>query len=132
MKTCKILPICLLAMLLGFSSCEKDEPETSYPRTTVLGDRTCTGRLVLLPDPPHSTSEPILPGMVLGLEASSGDYVLTVDGHWIADESITIAGSVYSVGDEVGITGTASSVKISGTETYLELTVKSITRGVTP
>lgn len=132
MKTCKILSICLLAMLLGFSSCEKNDREASYPRTTVLGDRTCTGKLISRPNPPHGTSEPILPGMVLGLETSSDNYVLTVDGHWIADESITIAGSVYSVGDEVGVTGTASVVKISAAEEYRELAVKSITREATP
>lgn len=132
MKTCKHLLICLLIMLPALHSCQKNERETTYPQTTVLGERTCTGTLVSLPNPPADTSEPTLPGLVLGLKTSSGNYLLKVGGHWIFDENITIADALYSVGDKVGITGTASSVKISGEEEYLELTVKSITQVSTP
>lgn len=132
MKTCKILLSCLLATLLGLSACDTADKEDTYPQITPLGEHTCTGRLVLLPNPPHGTSEPTLPGMVLGLETSSENYVLNVDGHWIPDETITIAGITYSVGNQVGISGTATCVKISDTERYSELTIKSIDKQIVP
>lgn len=132
MKICMIILSSLLAMLLSLSACDKADKENAYPQITPLGECTCTGRLVLLPNPPHDNSEPTLPGMVLGLETSSENYVLNVDGHWIPDEMVTIAGIIYSVGNEVGITGTATCVKISDTERYSELTIKSIYKQSTP
>lgn len=132
MKICMMLLSSLLAMLLSLSACDKAEKENAYPQITPLGERTCTGRLVLLPNPPHGTSEPTLPGMVLGLETSSENYVLNVDGHWIPDETVTIAGIIYSVGNEVGITGTATCVEISDTERYSELTIKTIHKQSAP
>lgn len=132
MKICIILLSCLLAILLSLSACDKADKENAYPQITLLGERTCSGRLVLLPNPPHGTSEPTLPGMVLGLETSSENYVLNVGGHWIPDETVTIAGIIYSVGNEVEITGTATCVKISDTERYSELTIKSIYKQSTP
>lgn len=62
----------------------------------------------------------------------SENYVLNVDGHWIPDETVTIAGIIDSVGNEVGITGTATCVKISDAERYSELTIKSIYKQSTP
>lgn len=99
-----------------------DYPE---PVVTVLGERTCTGEIIEVPNPPHDPEEPVLPGVVLALQTVDGAYILTRNGGWIFDQRLTVAGTVYMVGDRVEITGTATSVQITASE-YMELEVEAI------
>jgi len=96
------------------------------PVTTVLGQRTCEGTIISLPNPPTGTSEPPLPGMVLGLETDAESYILSYNGHWESGDKITIDGSEYAVGDRVVVTGTASETVISPADKYLELEIAAI------
>ena len=98
------------------------------PVTTVLGQRTCEGTIVSLPNPPTGTSEPPLPGMVLGLETDTESYILSYNGHWESEDKITIDGTEYAVGDRVEITGMASSTRISDTQEYLQLEILTIAK----
>lgn len=97
--------------------------KNKYPITTVIGERTLTGKIIWVPIPP--ITDPPLPGMVYGLETSSGNYVLNYDS-WLDDETITIDNVVYTIDDEVEITGTVSKVEISESKEYLELDIKTI------
>ena len=127
MKTCKFLAMCLLAAICGMNSChEKDDKETNYPVTTQLGQRTCEGTIVSMPNPPTGTSEPPLPGMVLGLETDTENYILSYNGHWESGDKITIDGIQYAVGNRVVVTGTASETVISSADKYLELAIATI------
>ncbi|WP_418449897.1 hypothetical protein [Alistipes sp.] len=96
------------------------------PVTTVLGQRTCEGTIVSMPNPPTGTSEPPLPGMVLGLETDTESYILSYNGHWESGDKITIDGTEYAVGDRVVVTGTASETVISPADKYLELEIATI------
>ena len=64
--------------------------------------------------------------MVLALRTQTDQYILTRDGHWTADEQITVEGALYAVGDRVEISGVASSVHVSPDEHYLELEIRTI------
>lgn len=122
MKTHLILSCCLLALTFGMSSCDDNDKENiGYPVTANLGERTCTGKLVALPNPPDGSDEPIVPGTVMGLETDTEKYLLTFGGKWAWEESATVGGVVYTLGERVGITGTAKRTKISASEEYLEL-----------
>jgi len=126
--------MCLLAAICGMSSChEKDDgsPDdggTNYPVTIQLGQRTCEGTIISMPNPPTGTSEPPLPGMVLGLETETESYILSYNGHWESEDKITIDGTEYAVGDRVEITGMASSTRISDTQEYLQLEILTIAK----
>ncbi len=131
MKTFAFFPACLMALLCMGACTSSDEnvPDdgtTTYPRTETLGERTCQGELLAVPNPPTGTSDPVLPGMVLALRTTTGDYILTRDGHWTADEQITVGGVDYAVGDRVEISGVVSSVHVSPDERYLELEIRTI------
>lgn len=127
MKSNKFLTICLLAFAICASSCaDKPEDKEKYPMTTVIGEQTCVGKIVFVPIPPFT--DPPLPGVVLGLETESGDYVLSSDEHRVDDETVTVGDVVYSIDDEVRITGTVSVIQISESKEYAELEIKTIER----
>lgn len=128
MKTARIILSCLLALLV-MGSCNKEEASDGNPVTTMLGERTCTGEIVEVPNPPSTTSEPTLPGMALGFTCADDTYVLIHMGNWMfADQPLLVDGISYAVGDRVEITGTASFVQVSPTQEYLQLEIRSIRR----
>ena len=126
MKTSYLLAF-LLASSCCIGSCSKDKTPDSA--TILLGERTCSGTIVSLPNPP-SDDGPTLPGMVLGLKTTSEEYILTRNGAWLADGSITVDGKAYVLeeGDETEITGMASKTRISSSQEYLELEIKTINK----
>lgn len=116
----------LLAILLlfaGFASSCSGRDSEKYPVTTLIGERTCVGEIAGVPIPIYT--EPPLPGLVAGLETADGDYVLVYNGNTY-DNEITVEGVVYSIGDEVEITGIVSITKVSSSRQFSELEIKSI------
>lgn len=81
----------------------------------------------MLPNPPMDNGE-ILPGLVLGLRTPVADYILTLDGHWLIDGSITIADRAYTLeeGNVVKIIGVASKKGSPASGEYLELEIRRI------
>lgn len=126
MKT-NYLIVLLLALSCCAGSCSKDKAPASA--TTLLGERTCSGTIVSLPNPP-SEDGPTLPGMVLGIGTTSEEYILTCNGAWLADGTITVDGKAYvfEVGDEAEITGMVSKTRISSSQEYFELEIKTINK----
>lgn len=127
MKIGKILFISFLATVCIISACnDKDSRADDTPTIVLLGERTCTGDIVWLPNPPDGSSEPTLPGLVLGLKTNSRDYLLSYNGKLIWKEPITIGGVSCSVGDKVEITGMETLTKISASEKYYTLKIETI------
>lgn len=114
-------------MFCCINSCNDTKTSSiSYPSITVIGERTCTGKVVSLPNPPTNPNEPALPGTVLCLETVPEDYILTYNGHWLFEEMLTIDGVTYYLTDEVEITGTVKVTELSATQKYLELEIVEI------
>ena len=124
MKPNRIVLFCLLALTCVVVSCKTQPQDEQYPKTTIVGERTIAGTIVHMPMP--ATTEPPLPGMQLGLDTASGDYILILDGHWLAQDNFTVEDVVYSVEDDVEITGTVSEVQLSPSENYLNLEIATI------
>lgn len=120
------LLVVLLASFCCISSCSKDDPASAR---SLLGERTCSGTILLLPNPP-SNDGPTLPHMILGLRTTTEEYILTCDGSWQSDRTITIKGQTYLFedGDKAEVTGIASEIQLSSSQSYLELKIKTINK----
>lgn len=66
---------------------------------------------------------------MLGLETSSGQFILKIDGRWCPDETFTVDAATYSVGGKVEIVGMLRRVQVSATEEYTELEIITIRKG---
>lgn len=108
-------------------------PETSVPpgssEPAAPAAAEYAGTVVMLPAPPHSADEPALPGLVLGLRTSDGDYILTVGGRWLTDGEVVLDGETFRLeeGCKVRMTGVVTSVSVAGEE-YCELEIDTINR----
>lgn len=108
-------------------------PETSVPpgssEPAAPAAAEYAGTVVMLPAPPHSADEPVLPGLVLGLRTSGGDYILTVGGRWLTDGEVGLGGCamVLEPGDVLAVTGVVTEVAVAG-EKYRELEIDTINR----
>lgn len=119
------LMVFLLASFFCISSCNNDK--TTDPARSLLGERTCSGTIIQLPTPP-SNDGITLPGMILGLKTATEEYILTCDGSWQTGGVIMLEGekTYISEGNGAKITGIASKVQLSSSQTYLELEIKTI------
>lgn len=140
MKKFIFLPLCLLTAICCFCSCDDDKgvdkgidqnvdkdagkDKASYPIVTVIEEGTFTGKLRMVPNPPHT--DPPLPGVVLGLATESEEYALAFDGTWIGDEDVTVGNQVYKTDDRVEIEGAVTKIQDSETIVYTELRVRKI------
>jgi hypothetical protein len=89
---------------------------------TVIGKIFLDGN----PCPPPDPDFPCLPCVVLWLETTSLDYVLTINSHWICDDKIIFDGVEYQWNDEVEITGTVTVWTEVYTEVVYELEIETI------
>jgi len=104
--------ILLLSITFGFFySLYAQEPLNAY-----------IGKLVMSRNP--CPELPCLPGMVLWLETTTLDYVLTISSQWIWDDTIIFDDIVYQENDEVEIIGTVTIW--NEMETYYELEIETI------
>ena len=94
------------------------------------GQNTYVGKIIRMRDPACTSS--ILPcppcgGQVLGLETTSGNYVLSPTAYCMA-RFLIIEDVVYLAGDEVEITGTESIRQIDddSSKEYFELKIETI------
>ena len=85
---------------------------------------TVTGKLVLDKNPCPPPPDECPPGVVLWLETTSQDYVLTINSYWIWSDQIIFEGVEYWVDDVVEITGTVTVWQ--GMEEYHELEIETI------
>lgn len=135
MKPLNYFMLCLLAGAVCVACSDKDEKDdpakVSYPITTVVDEGAYTGTITTLPNPPDG-SDPILPGTVLGLETTSGKYILKIDGRWCPDRTFTFDATTFTVGEKVRITGTLTRTQVSATEEYMELAIIDIERPTGP
>lgn len=129
MKTYRMAAICLLASICFAGACNDDAsgPEKeNYPVTTLVGERTCSGTIDWLHMPPLNPTDPVLPGLVLGLKTAEGEFILKFDEQWYSDETITVGGVVYTVGDKVEIEGTLRKTQATASDAYFELEIQKI------
>jgi len=86
---------------------------------------TYTGKIIMNSNPCPPSDFPCVPGIVLWLETTFGDYVLSLT-HWIFDDKIIVDGVEYSEGDEVEISGTVTVYKDMHSKEYSVLEIESI------
>jgi hypothetical protein len=100
-----------LSILLTVSLCccsshddEKIEDiEKKYPIS--LGQQTLVGKIIYVGVPSWDIDHPSPGALVLGLETSNGEYMITFNSKWHLDDKLIIENNVYLVGNEVEITG---------------------------
>ena len=103
--------------------------------TSTFGQNIYTGKIFNQGAPQFSPDFPPIPCTILWLETTSGNYMLSIDSHWIlCDDKLIVDGIEYNVDDEVEISGTISS---SGIDIYsvehftLEIeTIKKLTSNI--
>ena len=79
------------------------------------GQNTYVGKIIGKGQP-QLTQDPIVPCDMFWLKTTSGDYIISINSHWIiCNGTFSVEGIVYMEGDDVEITGTLSSV---GTDIY--------------
>ena len=78
------------------------------------------------PCPPPDPDDPCMPGIVLWLETTSQDYVLTINSFWIWDDPFIFDGVEYGWDDEVEITGTVTVWTEIYSEVVFELEIEAI------
>ncbi len=93
----------------------------SFPQESIAG--VYTGVLDIMPNP--ASTNPCLPGMVMGLDLNREQYVLA-DKHWFWNEYMEIDGILYEVGDSVEIDGVLSTHIDLLNRTYFELEIDTI------
>ena len=123
MKTKNFLSI-ILAVLLCCGSCNGDRTEEKYP--VLLGEQTLVGKIINVGMPSWDVDHPSNGAMVLGLETSNGNYMITINSQWIVADKIIFDGTEYFEGDEVEITGTVSVHLDQFSEEYFVLEIKTI------
>lgn len=94
----------------------------------LVAQGTYSGKLVLMANPPLEA--PALPGLVLGLETDSGNFILTQNAHWITQLPFEWDGISYAETDEVTITGTIRSSQDIYGEFYTELEIQNMQKKV--
>ena len=127
MKRLLLLGIALLVLCACGDSTTETAPVGIVPELAPEEEIVCPGTVLMLPNPPMDNGE-ILPGQVLGLRTPEADYILTLDGHWLIDGSITIADRAYTLeeGNVVKIIGVASKKGSPASGEYLELEIRRI------
>jgi|GEM_PF-1256909 len=91
---------------------------------STYGENTYTGKIVWRGNP--CTTDPCLPCAVLWLETSFGNYVLSINSHWICNSKIIFDGIEYFIDDEVEVTGTISVGIDISSEEYFNLEIETI------
>jgi len=118
MKTIK-LQLLMLLIPISINLCAQD---------IYIGKIFDQGAPQFLPDFPP------VPCTIFWLETTSGNYILSIDSHWICNNKLIVDGIEYDVGDEVEITGTvrSSGVDIYSVEHFsLEIeTIKKLTSNI--
>jgi hypothetical protein len=113
----KKLFVILFAMCLVAMAC-KEKNVTSEQSER----KTHVGKIISIPNP--CTTIPCLPGNVLALETTFGDYVLYYK-HWFIDK-IIVENVEFFVDDEVEITGITTVKQDINSNKYTELEIKTI------
>ena len=85
-----------------------------------------TGKIISKGNPCPPSNFPCVPAVVLWLETTSCDYVLSIDSHWILDDKIVIDGVEYLIDDEVEITGTRTVWQDIHSKEYFNLEIENI------
>lgn len=83
----------------------------------IFGQNIYIGKIIGKGTPAFSLEYPPLPCLILWLETTSGDYILSIDSHWICDSKVIVDNIEYRRGDEVEIMGT---VRSAGVDIYSE------------
>jgi hypothetical protein len=94
-----------------------------------FGQDVYTGKIIPNgnPCPPSDPDEdPCVPGIVLWLETTSLDYVLTINSYWIWNDPFLFDGVEYGWNDEVEITGTVTEFIGVYTKDVYELEIETI------
>ncbi|MDE5703623.1 MAG: T9SS type A sorting domain-containing protein, partial [Bacteroidales bacterium] len=94
----------------------------------LVAQGTYSGKLVLMANPP--LEDPALPGLVLGLETDSENFILTQNAHWITQLPLEWGGISYAETDEVTIIGTIRSLQDSHGDSYTELEIQNMQKKV--
>jgi len=102
---------------------------------STYGQDTYTGKIFHQGTPLFSLDFPPVPCPILWLETTSGNYILSIDSHWIVcNDQLIVDGIEYNAEDEVEITGTvrSSGVDIHSIEHFtLEIeTIKKQTSSI--
>lgn len=95
---------------------------------SLVAQGTYSGKLVLMANPP--LEDPALPGLVLGLETESENFILTQNAHWITHLPLEWEGVSYTETDEVTITGTIRSLQDIHGDSYTELEIQNMQKKV--
>ena len=114
----KLFVIALAVCLIG-TAC-KEENVTSGPSER----DTYIGKIVSISNP--CQTKPCLPGIVLGLETTSNNYVLTTNSKWIWSNSLIVEDIEYFDDDEVEITGKTTIKQDINSNKYTELEIETI------
>ena len=85
-----------------------------------------TGKIIRKANPCPLSDFPCVPAVVLWLETTSGDYVLSIDLHWVLDDKIIIDEVEYLVDDEVEITGKRTVRQDMHSKEYFNLEIETI------
>jgi len=101
---------------------------------STYGQDIYIGKIFEKGTPQFSPDSPPVPCPILWLETTSGNYILSIDSHWIiCGDELIVDGIEYNVDDEVEITGTISS---SGIDIYsvehFTLEIESIKKLTSP
>ena len=89
-------------------------------------NESCIGKIISSGNPCPPSNYPCVPGVVLWLETTSGNYVLTINSYWIWDDKMLVNGILYMEGDEVEITGMVSVYLNQFSEEYFSLEIETI------
>ena len=92
----------------------------------IYGQDTYSGKIIGMGNPCPPSEYPCMPCIVLWLETTSNNYVLSFNSHWICDDKIVVDGIEYFIDDEVEITGTVSTHIDMHSEEYFNLEIESI------
>ena len=92
----------------------------------VFGQNSFVGKIVMNGNPCPPPPDECPPGLILWLETTSLDYVLTINSNWIWEEKLTFDGIEYWEEDEVEITGTVTFIEDVFTKDIYELEIESI------
>lgn len=127
MKSLLLLGIALLVLCICNDSTAETVSVGIVPELAPEEEIVCPGTVRMLPNPPADNGE-IPPGLILGLRTPDTDYILTLDGHWLIDGSITIADRAYRLEEEnvVKIIGVANKKGSPASGEYQELEIRRI------